>query len=81
MALALIIEDNPGEIDLLREAFRDSEIPIELHVASTATEAFEYMRRIGDPDGGNFLAVQIAMGWLKARFDGQKIDPGCTGGG
>jgi CheY-like chemotaxis protein len=46
MALALIIEDNPGEIDLLREAFRDSEIPIELHVASTATEAFAYMRRI-----------------------------------
>ncbi len=39
------------------------------------------MRRIGDPDGGNFLAVQIAMGWLKARFDGQKLDPGCAGGG
>ena len=44
-------------------------------------DQIEYMRRIGDPDGGNFLAVQIAMGWLKARFDGQKLDPGCIGGG
>ena len=44
-------------------------------------DQIEYMRRIGDPDGSNFLAVQIAMGWLKASFDGQKLNPGCVGDG
>jgi len=43
----LLIEDNPGDVRLTQEAFRDSNISISLHVATDGVEAMEFLRREG----------------------------------
>lgn len=43
----LIIEDNPGDVRLLREALRDLEPPVTVHVAGEGEEALEFLRRQG----------------------------------
>ncbi len=43
----LLIEDNPGDIDLTRENLADSKIIVELHVAMDGVEAMEFLRRQG----------------------------------
>ena len=43
----LLIEDNPGDIRLTREAFRDSNISISLNVVTDGVEAMQFLRREG----------------------------------
>jgi CheY-like chemotaxis protein len=43
----LLIEDNPGDVVLLREALRDAEVPHELHVAVDGREALAFLHRRG----------------------------------
>jgi two-component system, chemotaxis family, response regulator Rcp1 len=43
----LLIEDNPGDIRLTQEAFRDSTTPISLHVVTDGVEAMNFLRREG----------------------------------
>jgi chemotaxis family two-component system response regulator Rcp1 len=43
----LLIEDSPGDVRLTQEAFRDSSIPIRLHVAIDGVEAMSFLRREG----------------------------------
>ena len=45
----LIVEDNPGDIRLMREALRGIQPPATLHVAMDAEQAVEFLRR-GAPD-------------------------------
>ena len=40
----LLVEDNPGDVRLIREAFRSLQIAPELHVASDGVDAIEYLR-------------------------------------
>jgi CheY-like chemotaxis protein len=41
----LLIEDSPGDVRLTREAFRDANRSIVLHVASDGVEAMEFLRQ------------------------------------
>lgn len=44
----LLVEDNPGDVRLTREAFRDADISIGLHVASDGVEALAFLKNQGD---------------------------------
>ena len=46
--VVLLIEDSPGDIRLLQEAFRESRDSISLHVASDGVEAMRYLRQEGN---------------------------------
>jgi two-component system, chemotaxis family, response regulator Rcp1 len=39
----LLVEDNPGDVRLTQEAFRDSPISIDLHVVSDGVEALDFL--------------------------------------
>lgn len=41
----LLVEDSPGDVRLTREAFRDANISINLHVASDGVEAMAFLRK------------------------------------
>ncbi len=44
----LLVEDNPGDVRLTREAFRDADISIRLHVASDGVEAMAFLKNQGE---------------------------------
>jgi two-component system, chemotaxis family, response regulator Rcp1 len=43
----LLVEDNPADADLTRESLEGSARPVELSVATTGTEAVDYIRKRG----------------------------------
>jgi CheY-like chemotaxis protein len=43
----LLVEDNPGDVRLTQEAFRDANRSIHLHVASDGVEAMAFLRQKG----------------------------------
>jgi CheY-like chemotaxis protein len=43
----LLVEDNPGDVRLTQEAFRDANRSIHLHVASDGVEAMAFLRQEG----------------------------------
>jgi two-component system, chemotaxis family, response regulator Rcp1 len=43
----LLIEDSPGDVRLMREAFRDANASIRLHVAADGIEAMSFLSREG----------------------------------
>jgi chemotaxis family two-component system response regulator Rcp1 len=43
----LLVEDNAGDVRLTREAFRDADTSIRIHVASDGVEAVAFLRREG----------------------------------
>lgn len=45
--MVLIIEDNPADVRLMREAFRDVHPPVLIHVASDGDEALQFLRKEG----------------------------------
>jgi CheY-like chemotaxis protein len=44
----LLVEDNPGDIRLTREAFEESRIANTLHVVTDGVEALDYIHQRGD---------------------------------
>lgn len=47
----LMIEDNPSDVRLTIEAFRDAKVRNHLHVASNGDEAMEFLRGLGAHKG------------------------------
>jgi len=43
----LLVEDNPGDVRLTKEAFHDANPAIRLHVANDGVEAMAFLRRAG----------------------------------
>jgi chemotaxis family two-component system response regulator Rcp1 len=43
----LLVDDSPGDVRLMQEAFRDANSEIQLHVASDGLEAMDFLRRSG----------------------------------
>ena len=43
----LLIEDDPGDVELIREALQDSKLLLNLHVTGDGVEAMAYLRREG----------------------------------
>jgi len=77
----LLVEDSPGDVRLTREALRDANVDIQLHVASDGVEALSFLRR----DGVNALAPRpdlILLDLNLPRMDGREVlawikaDPG-----
>lgn len=46
--VVLLVEDSPGDVRLLQEAFRDSTETILLHVATDGIEAIAFLKQEGD---------------------------------
>jgi CheY-like chemotaxis protein len=44
----LLVDDNPGDINLTRTALRDARIMNEVHVATDGAEALAFLKRHGD---------------------------------
>jgi CheY-like chemotaxis protein len=44
----LLVEDDPGDIHLIREAFAENKVANHLSVVSDGVEALQYLRREGD---------------------------------
>jgi two-component system, chemotaxis family, response regulator Rcp1 len=43
----LLVEDNPGDVQLTQEVFRDANPSVHLHIASDGVEAMAFLRREG----------------------------------
>jgi CheY-like chemotaxis protein len=43
----LLVEDNPGDVRLLKEAFKDGKIVVNLHVVGDGVEAMAFLRKEG----------------------------------
>jgi two-component system, chemotaxis family, response regulator Rcp1 len=44
----LLVEDSPGDVRLTREAFREANSAVQLHVAMDGTEAMAFLRHEGE---------------------------------
>jgi len=44
----LLVEDNPGDVRLTQEAFKESKVPNKLHVTRDGVEAMEFLRQKGN---------------------------------
>ncbi|MEZ4934130.1 MAG: response regulator [Saprospiraceae bacterium] len=44
----LLIEDNPGDVRLAQEAFKEGKINVQLNVVMDGLEAINYLRKIGN---------------------------------
>lgn len=44
----LLVEDNPGDVRLTEEAFKEASIPCELHVVTDGEEALDFLYRRND---------------------------------
>ena len=43
----LLVDDNPGDVRLTQEAFKDAKVHLEMHVAGDGVEAMEFLLRHG----------------------------------
>lgn len=50
-ATILLVEDNPGDVRLMREVFKESGIERSLHVVGDGVEAIAFLRRRGNYSG------------------------------
>jgi CheY-like chemotaxis protein len=44
----LLVEDDPGDVLLIREAFEDNKVANRLHVVADGVEALDFMRQMGE---------------------------------
>jgi CheY-like chemotaxis protein len=68
----LLVEDNPGDVRLTREAFKTSKAQSVLHVAKDGVEAMEYLHK----GGGHADAVRpdlILLDLNLPRKDGREV--------
>jgi chemotaxis family two-component system response regulator Rcp1 len=68
----LLVEDSPGDIRLTREAFRETNRFIRLHVATDGVEAMSFLRREGihsDAPRPDFILLDLNL----PRMDGREV--------
>ena len=46
----LLVEDNPGDVRLTREAFEEGSVPTTLHVVGDGVDALDFLHQRGDHD-------------------------------
>ena len=72
LAEVLLVEDSPGDVRLMREAFRDANPSIRLCVASDGAEAIKFLRH----DGDKFYAPRpnlILLDLNLPKMDGREV--------
>ena len=68
----LLVEDNLGDVRLAREAFREANRSIRLHVASDGVEALAFLRRRGahaDAPRPDFILMDLNL----PKVDGRQV--------
>ena len=68
----LLVEDSPGDVRLTREAFKDAESPVRLHVASDGVEAMEFLNQVGnhaDAPRPDFIVLDLNL----PKMDGREV--------
>ena len=68
----LLVEDNPGDVRLTLETFRDANKSVRLHVVTNGVEAMAFLRR----QGPNALAprpVLILLDLNLPKMDGREV--------
>ncbi|MEI6502314.1 MAG: response regulator [Armatimonadota bacterium] len=68
----LLVEDNPGDVRLTREALRESKVINNLSVAKDGVEALEMLRREG-PHGAQRRPDLILLDLNLPRKDGREV--------
>ena len=68
----LLVEDNPGDVRLTREAFRDANMSIRLHVVSDGVEAMAFVRqeaKHADAPRPDLILLDLNL----PRIDGREV--------
>jgi chemotaxis family two-component system response regulator Rcp1 len=68
----LLVEDNPGDVRLTLETFRDANQSVRLHLAANGVDAMAFLRR----EGSNALAprpVLILLDLNLPKMDGREV--------
>lgn len=67
----LVVDDNPADLDLTRETFRDTEIPYQLYAARDGVEALDYLRQCGtrEKPRPDLILLDLNM----PRMDGREL--------
>jgi CheY-like chemotaxis protein len=68
----LLVEDNPGDVRLTREAFREANASIHLHVASDGVEAMAFVRQEG-PHANAPRPDLILLDLNLPKMDGREV--------
>ncbi|MFP3975497.1 MAG: response regulator [Dehalococcoidia bacterium] len=68
----LLVEDNPGDARLAKEAFKDGKAPTEIHVVSDGVEAMNFLRRQGQYADAPFPDL-ILLDLNLPRKDGREV--------
>mgnify|MGYP002624073891 CR=1 FL=1 len=68
----LLIEDNPGDADLVAEALVENESHVALHVVSDGEAALEYLERRNGYAGAP-LPRLILLDWNLPRLSGERV--------
>jgi CheY-like chemotaxis protein len=68
----LLVEDSPGDVRLMQEAFRDADPTIDLRIAVDGVDAMAFLRREGDHGGTprpDFILLDLNL----PRMDGREV--------
>jgi two-component system, chemotaxis family, response regulator Rcp1 len=68
----LLVEDSPGDVRLTREAFREADKSIRLHVAEDGVEAMTFLRQEGvhvDAPRPDFILLDLNL----PKMDGREV--------
>jgi CheY-like chemotaxis protein len=68
----LLVEDSPGDVRLMQEAFRDADPSIDLRIAVDGVEAMAYLRREGvhiDAPRPDFILLDLNL----PKMDGREV--------
>ena len=68
----LLVEDNPGDVRLTREALKDTKVLNQLHVAADGVEAMAFLRR-EDPHAGAPRPDLVLLDLNLPRKDGREV--------
>jgi len=68
----LLVEDNPGDVRLAKEAFRKVNRDIHLHVAADGVEAMAFLKRQGEHAGAPRPSL-ILLDLNLPRLDGREV--------
>lgn len=80
----LLVEDNPGDVRLMREAFKQGTMRLELHVVNDGIDALAFLRREGmyrDAPGVDLVLLDLNLPKMDGRetLTEMKADPALSG--